>query len=241
MCLANDSVMPTDGMSSPTEPLKAPIEQSEPCDRETHETAGRPRRATRRVSFQVEEIINEVDPASRMTESERNRLWYPADELLGFKTEARETCRKMRHPTDDMTEPEQSVLVEEEIDENEDSLRGLEHRISLERQKNKYVSIQVVLKAQERFPDDPDRLARIASRITEWAKDVALQSARRDFAVVYDPSSVNKVPATTVSFPQIPLHDTKKRHRDQLVVSPITVPRSNKRPRLIPPEMRQHE
>jgi hypothetical protein len=64
--------------------------------------------------------------------------------------------------------------------------RGLEHRVCLNRQKNKYLAIRCTLKAQSRSRC-PEFIARISSKCTSWAKELAVAEAHRDYCEAYCP------------------------------------------------------
>lgn len=141
-------------------------------------------RAPRRVSFQATEIVSDDDvPPNTLTTEERNELWYHPVDLVGFKNEAREISRRMRHDTNNSAE----------------HTRGLEQRISMERQKNKYLSIRAILKAQE-LNHSPRELARIASKCSAWAKEIALLTGHKDYYAAYKPELEHLVPTT----PKVP-------------------------------------
>mmetsp|Transcript_21230 Transcript_21230/g.27932 ORF Transcript_21230/g.27932 Transcript_21230/m.27932 type:complete len:202 (-) Transcript_21230:110-715(-) len=125
---------------------------------------------TRRVQFHDARVVGMVTPSSSMTFDERNDIWYQQSDLDTFKTSARDLSRLLR------SNPKQ-------MESNE--TRGLEHRISLERQKQKFLTTRAVLKAQERY-QNADQLALIASKCSSWAKQVALVTATKDFCSAYD-------------------------------------------------------
>lgn len=154
----------------------------------------------RRVSFQPTEFSagNEQLP-SRLTLQERNQLWYQQNDLVAFKNEAREISRSLRRNSDSTSRIEAS--------------RGLEHRISMDRQKNKYLAIRAILKAQDSC-QSPQELAQVASKCTAWAKEVALLTGHADYYEAYNPHLAHLVP-TTPSMPQ-PL--LLQRKRPQVIV-----------------------
>jgi hypothetical protein len=133
-------------------------------------------RRRRRVSFQEPQVVSEVTPCSSMTPEERSEIWYQQTDLIGFKNEARDLSRRLR------AYPEQ-----------EEECRGLEHRISFERQKRKLLAIRAIIKAQTRHPD---QLAMIASRCTAWAKEIAVLTGHQDFYQAYNPALLHTVPTT---------------------------------------------
>lgn len=144
--------------------------------KQREEDMRRIRRQRRRVSFQEPQVVSEVTPCSSMTPEERAESWYTQDDLAAFKDEARDLCRKIRYS------PE---AVEE--------FRGLEHRISFERQKRKCLAIRAIIMAQSHHPD---QLPMIASRCSAWAKEIALLVGHRDFYQAYQPELAHLVPTT---------------------------------------------
>ena len=141
--------------------------------------------ATRKVQFVDAHIVCFLKPSSSMSAQERNEMWYQTDDLDEFKAEARDLCRKLRVSPD-----------------NEAISRGLEHRVSLERQKNKALAIRCILKAQRRFAN-PEHVAMVARKCTTWAKEVALVEASRDFCDTYHPALKQLIPevASSSEFP----------------------------------------
>jgi hypothetical protein len=133
----------------------------------------------RRVTFQEPQVVSEVIPCSSMTPEERSEMWYQQTDLIAFKNEARDLSRRLRA-----------------FPEQEEECRGLEHRISFERQKRKLVAIRAIIKAQARYPD---QLAMIASRCTAWAKEIALLTGHNDFYRAYNPALVHTFPTTLPS------------------------------------------
>jgi hypothetical protein len=136
-----------------------------------------------------------------LTTEERHDLWYHPADLVGFKNEARDLSRRIR----------KNSLPEKECS------RGLEHRISVERQKNKYLAIRAILKAQDRH--HPEQLARIASRCTAWAKEVALLAGYQDYYHAYNPALAHLVPTTPQM--QQPIHTAqieRKREPEVIVI-----------------------
>jgi len=152
----------------------------------------------RRVSFEpTAGSSSDNASGSSLTTQERNELWYHPNDLIGFKNEAREISRRIRHDTSSV-----------------ECARGLEHRISMDRQKNKYLAIRAILKAQD--VHSPQELARIASRCTAWAKEVALLTGHKDYYKAYNPELAHLVP-TTPSMPQL-AHIRRKRPVEVIVI-----------------------
>lgn len=162
-------------------------------------------RAVRRVSFQPSEIDHDDNNVTRasspaLTTEERDELWYNPSEMNRFKNEARETSRRIRRNC---------------ISSNDECTRGLEQRISMDRQRNKWLAIRAILKAQDTCAS-PHELARIASRCTAWAKEVSLLTGHADYYAAYNPALVHLVPKTP-SIPQ-PMDIHRKRPVQVIVI-----------------------
>lgn len=67
--------------------------------------------------------------------------------------------------------------------------RGLEHRVCLNRQRNKHLAIRCTLKAQSRSRC-PEFIARISGKCTQWAKELAVAEADRDYCEAYCPQKL---------------------------------------------------
>jgi len=128
-----------------------------------------------RVSFNDHAtIISTLPPNTLLTEEERCQAWYDVTDLDNFKTAARNLCRRVRGHHDDANDYSP-----------EDCVRGLEQRISLERQRNKCLTVRCILKAQRRYAGRPDQLALIAAKCTAWAQQVAQHVAQLDYQHAY--------------------------------------------------------
>jgi hypothetical protein len=149
----------------------------------------------RRVNFKDARIVGFVTLGSSMTQEERNNVWYQSTDLDDFKTQARSLCRRLREEDEEHTEK-----------------RGLEHRVCLDRQRNKCLALRCTLKAQSRS-SCPEFIARISTKCTAWAKEVALAEATRDFCEVYYPHLVAHIPAVTKTSCPFPV-PLKKRECD---------------------------
>lgn len=136
----------------------------------------------RRVQFLEARVVSFITPGSCMSKEERDVIWYPQTDLHDFKFKARTLCRKLRETPDDS-----------------ESSRGLEHRICLERQRNKHLAMRFVLKAQIRS-SDPEFIATVSNKCSAWAKEVALAEASRDFCEAYYPHLASNVNAAEQSF-----------------------------------------
>lgn len=194
----------------------------------------------RRVAFEKAEIVGEVTPCSFMSEDERNELWYHQSDLNQFKTEARELCRRIR----DLDEDRQPLMDVARGDIGcDDCTRGLEHRVSIERQKNKFLAMRAVLKAQARY-NKPEQLALVASKCTAWAKEIALCTGYQDFYCAYNPALLHLVPETpSVKFPlssrkkndgdDMSLEDSKQPRKKPRTQSPVPIARQCQAPPLV--------
>jgi len=189
--------------------VKGPIHMIEPVHTNsaiTTTTTEKSQRVRRRVSFRGNEIVGS---SSEIYEDDRDDVWYRHSELVQFKDDARNLSRQIRGVCD-LVEADQPLL-DTRIDlalqqTNNCSSRGLENRVSLERQRNKLLATRVIVKAQERYAN-PEELAMLASKCTAWAKEVALCTGYQDFYQVYNPTMVHLVPNTMSSkFP----FDTKR-------------------------------
>ena len=152
----------------------------------------------RRVSFETAENETHIAASSDMTQEERCELWYKPSDLNQFKSDARDICRRLRD--EGMVG---DILLDVELSNSNcaDCTRGLEHRVSVERQKNKYITMRAILKAQQRY-SKPEQLAHVAIKCTAWAKEVALVTGYQDFYQAYNPSLVHMVPfSITTKFP----------------------------------------
>jgi hypothetical protein len=136
----------------------------------------------RRVSFKETCTVQVVEPRSSLNEEDRKKMWYKPNEIEEFHTEARTLSRKLRALGDDGADS---------------AYRGLELRVSIERQKRKYMSIQCVVMAQKRF-SDPRQLAGLSCRCSQWAAQAARTEAQRDFILAH--TEVND----TTELPQLP-------------------------------------
>jgi hypothetical protein len=182
-------------------------------------------RRCKHVHFQEAEVVSLIKAGSEMTAAERRELWYSADDLDGYKTQARTISRKLRQPEETETlsgstntntlgssdtiygsvSPHSFESISTQRGGEEDDpdkkpaavdgvsdvtcdgeSRGLEHRVCLNRQRHKYLAIRCTLKAQMQSRC-PDFIARISSKCTQWAKEIAVAEADRDFCEAYCP------------------------------------------------------
>ena len=158
-------------------------------------------RRVKTVSFLLAEVVSTVVPSSEMTDSNRCELWYQQCDLTYFKNHARELCRTLRECDVSFDQPMLDASVDLALGQRSECARGLEHRISTERQKNKFLAMRAIIKAQQRYKT-PEQLAVVASKCTAWAKEVALCTGYQDFYQAYNPSMAHLVPsAPLLKFP----------------------------------------
>jgi len=225
MCCANDSLS-KNFVATQVTPIRV-------------ESLSKLRRRPRRVSFEKAEIVGEVISCSSMTAEERDELWYHQSSLSQFKTEARELCRRIR----DVDVGSQPLLDVARVDTTAAACtRGLEHRASIERQKNKFLAMRAILKAQARY-EKSEQLAMVASKCTAWAKEIALCTGYQDFYYAYNPALLHLVPQTpSVKFPLVSRKksseddisvEERPRRKKQRTLSPVPVARQSNAPPLI--------
>lgn len=179
-------------------------------------------RQENKVSFNKKEVISRIMASSDMRTEERNEIWYNHAELNEFKNEAKSLSRKLLQ--------ERNQQSNQTADDNR-CTRGLEHRISEERQRKKCLVMKAILKAQRRFKNNPEKLALIAVKCTAWAREVALCTGYRDFYLAYKPSMLHLVPKVPrVEFPMI----SKKRSSSSSDEEELAT--RNKRQRTLSPD-----
>ena len=126
-----------------------------------------PRRT--RVSFHDTRIEMRVVSLACLSDELRRDIWYSPADIETMRTEARDLCRFLR--VNPRACPEEHT-------------RGLELRISLERQCRKQMTVQGVVEAQRRCTD-PAFLASLAQRCSLLPKEMALAQAQKDYCTVY--------------------------------------------------------
>lgn len=168
---------------------------------------------TRRVHFPPEVAeVRLVRTPPHTSLDEYGKRWYLDTELDAFKTESRATCARLR-----LNGPENVVdLTSDETVEkvDEECLRGLEGRMSPDRQINRTLAIRAILAAQHRFRD-PELLAVAARRCTAWAREIARNTAILDYYQVYlpDQAAASQPPALPSAL--CPLAFLRKRLQDK--------------------------
>lgn len=139
---------------------------------------------SRRVSFGGVKVYLKENPRIFMTQSQRHALWYQRSDYDQFKDSDVTICRMM-------SEPESLLEEGEENYEEEICTRGLERRMSPERQRLKNLAINGVLRAF-RDGQSSKEVAVVARRLTSWASDLACKMGTHDYHFVYHPLLLKK-------------------------------------------------
>jgi len=177
--------------------------------------------------------LRDVAPASTMTNEEKDSTWYTYEDMVQMKEDAKALAHRLRLEVsrnnsstpplsdDDGTQTRQTSLkrrLDEEyslgfttsssaaIEDNiNETYRGLEFRIFLDRQVRKYFASRKVLEYQHKCKliiavaaknGDPDmrliteilskRLGCISAKYSRWARGMALLTGQQDFKGVYE-------------------------------------------------------
>lgn len=155
----------------------------------------------RRVRFNIAQVVAEIEPSSSMSVEDRDRVWYQQDDLNQFRNDCKDLYRKIRSSELIVDQPVLNLQADAALASENETARGLEHKVSIERQRNKFLAMRAIVKAQERY-NSAEQLAVVASKCTAWSKEVALCTGYQDFYMVYNPELVHLVPTTTtVKFP----------------------------------------
>jgi hypothetical protein len=141
-----------------------------------------PRRS--RVSFRDTRMEVRIVSLACLSDELRSDIWYSPSDIESMRTEARDLCRFLR------VNPQACP---------EEHTRGLELRISLERQCRKQLTVQGVVEAQRRCTD-PAFLASLAQRCSMVPTEVAIAQAQRDYCNVY--LNISGPPAPQLQQPQ---------------------------------------
>ena len=175
----------------------------------------------RSVRFCDFATVSYVRPCSTMNGSEKKDVWYDCDELDSFRKNARvdakvalssgmsptsENCQKfgsdlflrsLSNPNLDFSELHINSIktCSQEVIDYREQIRGLEHRLNNERQRNRHITRLATLEAQRRLrkkaarqnkscPDDPDAfaasLAKVSCKFSKWAREIAHQTGVED-------------------------------------------------------------
>lgn len=109
---------------------------------------------------------------------------------------------------------------DEDIDEQQQhdghngETRGLEHRVCINRQRHKHLAIRCTLKAQSRSRC-PEFIARISSQCSQWARELAIKEANRDYCEAYCPHKLSPKILTNESPFPVPTRQTKRCHEGE--------------------------
>lgn len=141
---------------------------------------------TRRVSFNEYTSAKCIASLASLSEHDRNLLWHTEDDIEACKERARALC---------------AGIVQGKT--KEENIRGLELRLSPERQRRKYMILHAILKAQSRYTD-PKQLSNIARRCTAWSKILAAIVAQHDYCDLYHPERIASI-ASLPSHEKYPL------------------------------------
>lgn len=131
----------------------------------------------RRVTFHERRTERYIESISSLSEADRKLLWYSEEDVEICKGKAREISEGIK----------QGRVVVQEAD-----VRGLELRLSPNRQRRKYMIVHAILKAQKRYTD-PKQLSNIARKCTVWSKTVAAIVAQHDYCSLYHPERMSSI------------------------------------------------
>ena len=154
------------------------------------------------------------------SEEEWSAAWYRMEDLEVFRTEARDLCRQMRvlHTTTEATMinpevPKTPLLARDNL------TRGLEQRSCAERQRRKYLTTRFILKAAPKLRHDPNKLAALAQRCTEWASELAVEEGARDSIRVRTDSDCDTAHTKSKrSSPHFAINSATRRVRSRLTL-----------------------
>lgn len=144
-----------------------------------HDTTTKPpsRKRPRTVRFSDARIVGLVANRIDLFQSyHAGQIWYPSAELDRFKTEARTFCCKLREQQKNGETVDDNLIP-----------RGLEHRVCFQRQRQRYLAIRCVLKAQQRNRNT-EFVAMVARKCNQWATDIAQLEGQHDYVDVYQPT-----------------------------------------------------
>lgn len=204
----------------------------------------RSRSDKRKATFSLEpaevSYLQEIPPASQMTDGEKDAAWYSNDEMAYMKEKTRSYARRIRISAEHqgksiapnfrasgkcssspplMNEASRKKLIEtfRKLDDSKCTttietervpfgyeIRGLEHRICLERPINKYFAEKAILECQRRTKTlikfaaskgDPNlnllkkaaaqRISEVSMKFTAWSRELAADIGISDYEEVY--------------------------------------------------------
>ena len=132
-----------------------------------------------RVTFQESDYQIHLIPTALSClgeDQDRRELWYIRDDIQGFRRQAQNLSEQLRSG---MT-----------VNEN---TRGLELRMSLQRQDRKQLVVKRILDAQDE-DSTPEELALIAQEHSVWSRKIALAQAHKDYYQAYHPDLTSVLP-----------------------------------------------
>lgn len=169
-------------------------------------------RAPKRVTFKPTATVRSYSPTMKEKKSE---LYYSKDEMKLFDLEARAICTlsqslgasSPKDPSGSLGDP--SMVDEQTVYDNFDSLRGLEPIAYPRRKQNKALAIRSLLKYQALLDTKPGMtperkrmaLAMAASRLNLWSSLVATETGRMDALRAYDGDYLIPIDAPPVQMP----------------------------------------
>lgn len=134
------------------------------------------------VTFREEDQIHLVPTALSCLEDDQDRhdLWYNREDIRGFRRQAQMLSKKGSEGTSSNNSEEECT-------------RGLELRMSLQRQDRKRMIVKRILDAQD---DDctPEEIGQIAQKHSIWSRKLALAQAHKDYYAAYHPNLTSVLP-----------------------------------------------
>ena len=181
--------------------LESPTSDSPPASPFSNQNTTAAAASRRNVRFHETRMEISIESLAALNEEEKSKLWFTEQEIESFKVEARALCERIKLGI---------VTANEETN----STRGLELRLSSDRQRRKFMILQAIIKAQKRYKE-PKQLCNIARKCSVWSKAVAAIVAQRDYCDLYDPARSASVRA----FPTLEEYPLPFKSRD-----PCTIP-----------------
>jgi hypothetical protein len=133
------------------------------------------------VTFRQEAEVHVVTTTLSCLKSrqELRQMWYNKNDIKEFRREAQCLSKRLR-------DDPQSCVGEH--------TRGLELRMSLQRQDHKQMVVKRIMEAQEEA-STPEELAQIAQRLSVRSTKLALAQAHKDYYAAYHPNLSSVLPA----------------------------------------------
>eukprot|EP00565_Helicotheca_tamesis_P005311 CAMPEP_0185733706 /NCGR_PEP_ID=MMETSP1171-20130828/20346_1 /TAXON_ID=374046 /ORGANISM="Helicotheca tamensis, Strain CCMP826" /LENGTH=203 /DNA_ID=CAMNT_0028403499 /DNA_START=238 /DNA_END=849 /DNA_ORIENTATION=- len=138
-----------------------------------------------------------------MTDKEIDDRWYSATEQRSFLNNAKKACtdflegKNLKNRKTSFSDSQKELPPDQQDENAGENMRGLDHQVSLLRKKKKEIAINVILECQRRLRfraaaptkkatiDKETYLALVSSKVTRFAREVALRTALNDFIVAY--------------------------------------------------------